>query len=153
MFGASFARFGMASRSENSCKISCSWCRRQLLASFETAAESAPSALPQKKRRIAAWATRTNLSPARILFLPGTIFDPRFRTPTVLAPHSTQLGRRTVDLFPGLGPAAEMFGQELFHPSVEIEVILRPRETMAFVGINHVGHFALRFAQRRHHCI
>jgi len=47
--------------------------------------------------------------------------------------------------------AAEMFGQEFFDPSVEVEIVLRPRETVALVGINDIDDFALCLAQCVHH--
>ena len=49
--------------------------------------------------------------------------------------------------FHGSARPPEMFGKEFFNPTVEIEIVLWPRETVPFVGIDHVGHFALRFAQ------
>src|SRR4030095_1865454 len=153
MLGVSFARFGIASRSENSCKISRSCCARHALASFAPVADSAPGALPQRNRRSARPAARTNRRSARIAILRISIPPSRFTAQSFLALLLTQLGRRTLDLVPWLGPAAEMFGKEFFNPTVEIEIVLWPRETVPFVGINHVDHFTLRFAQGRHHCI
>src|SRR6476646_6447756 len=150
MLGMSFARFGIARRSENSCKISRSCCARHVPASFATAADPAPSALPQRKRSVRR-AARTNRR-SRIAILRISIAPSRFTAQSFLA-LLTQLGRRTLDLLPWFGPAAEMFGKEFLNPTVEIEIVLRPRETVPFVGIDHVGHFALRFAQCRDHRI
>ena len=49
--------------------------------------------------------------------------------------------------FHGSARPPRCLAKKFFNPTVEIEIVLRPREAVPFVGINHVGHFALRFAQ------
>ncbi len=44
-----------------------------------------------------------------------------------------------------------MFGEELLDPSVEVEIIFRQGEAVAFIGIHHINHFAFRLAQGLDH--
>src|SRR5437773_5233780 len=46
-----------------------------------------------------------------------------------------------------------MFGEEFLDPSVELELVLRTREAVTFVGINDIGDFVFCLAQRRDHYV
>src|SRR5437667_5615657 len=44
-----------------------------------------------------------------------------------------------------------MLGEELFNPTIEVELVFRPTETVPLVRIDYVGHFPLCFTQRCDH--
>src|SRR5439155_27264901 len=58
---------------------------------------------------------------------------------------------RTGDLLPRLCAAAKMLGEELFTPTIEVELVFRPSETVPLVRIDYVGHVPLCFTQRGDH--
>jgi hypothetical protein len=55
------------------------------------------------------------------------------------------------DLPIGLGPAAQMFCQELFDMLPEIQVVFRPLERVAFVRTNDVLHRPCGFSEGPNH--
>src|SRR4051794_33282969 len=113
----------MARRLQNSFRISCPCCARQF---FVSRALPSPAA---KSGPVTRMAIRTGNS-----FIGSSLLS------------LSQLRRCSFDLLPRFRPAPEMLGEELFDPAIEIHLVLRSREAVAFVGINHISHFAFCIA-------
>src|SRR5712692_6069302 len=79
-------------------------------------------------------------APPKRIVVPQYAHDAMGHPP--LFSHHLHDRRRAGDLvaFHGLEAAAEAAGEELLAAGVEVHAVVRPREAVAFVGIDHVRH-------------